>query len=136
MQRIMGLDLGNKTIGVAISDSLGITAQGHEVLHREGNEKDLHRLSEIIVAYDVDTIVIGMPKNMNNTIGPQGEITLAFANELQQHTSCKIVFWDERLTTKAAKRQLQAGGLREKQSRKIIDMVAATLILQSYLDSQ
>ncbi|MCL2547770.1 MAG: Holliday junction resolvase RuvX [Symbiobacteriaceae bacterium] len=132
----MGLDLGSRTIGVAISDPLGFTAQGYTVLKRTNTEGDLSALGEIITNHAIETVVLGYPKNMNNSLGPQARDTLLFAGSLQESTSCKVVLWDERLTTKAAEAILIGNGMRRGKRRQVIDMVAATLILQGYLDSQ
>lgn len=136
MQRLMGLDLGSKTIGVALSDPLGYTAQGHSVIQRQSKEKDLLQLQEIIVEYDVGGIILGLPKNMNNSIGPQAEQSLAFAEELRTRFNMKVVLWDERLSSRAANNLLQQSGRNNEKRRRLIDMVAATLILESYLRKQ
>lgn len=130
----MGLDVGDKTIGVALSDELGFTAQGLEVIRRTNVDSDLKRLSEIIDANDVDQIVVGLPKNMNGTIGPRAEIIKAFAKKMEQTFKLKIVFWDERLTTVSAERTLIAADVSRKKRKKVIDKMAAMLILQGYLD--
>ncbi|HEY8361467.1 MAG TPA: Holliday junction resolvase RuvX [Tissierellaceae bacterium] len=134
MERIMGLDVGDKTIGVAISDLLQITAQGLTTIKRESNEKDLKRLEEIINEYNIKKIVIGLPKNMNNTIGPQGEKVIKFAEKLKNRFNAEIIFIDERLTTCEAERLLIKGDMRREKRKTVIDKVAATFILQTYLD--
>ncbi|NLW40645.1 MAG: Holliday junction resolvase RuvX [Tissierellia bacterium] len=134
MERIMGLDIGDKTIGVAISDPLLITAQGITTIKRESNKKDIDRLKDLIDEYNVNKIVIGLPKNMNNTIGPQGEKVLKFVDKLKGKIDINIVLEDERLTTVAAERVLLEGDVSRKNRKKHIDKVAATYILQNYLD--
>src|SRR5690554_3665015 len=134
MERIMGLDVGDKTIGVAISDLLQITAQGLTTIKRESNEKDLNRLEAIIKEYNIKKIVVGLPKNMNNTIGPQGEKVIKFAERLKNKLKVEIIYQDERLTTSAAERLLIEGDMRREKRKTVIDKVAATFILQTYLD--
>lgn len=136
MKRIMGLDVGDKTIGVAVSDELGWTAQGVETIRRQSREKDFARLDEWIAQYDVGEIVVGLPKNMNGTIGPRGEICQAFASKLEAHTSLPIHLWDERLTTMAAERMLISADVSRQKRKKVIDKMAAVLILQGYLDAK
>lgn len=133
-KRMMGLDVGSKTIGVAVSDLMGWTAQGVEVIRRRDMASDLGRLSELIRDYDVATIVIGLPKNMNNTIGPQAEAVLQFRDALAGHVECEIELWDERLTTASAHRSMLEADLSRAKRREVVDKVAATLILQGYLD--
>ena len=136
MPRIMGLDVGDKTIGVALSDLLGWTAQGLETIRRIGIKKDLQRLEEIIKEYEVNKIVVGLPKNMNGTIGPQGEKVLEFNERLEKRfNNIEIVPWDERLTTVAAERSLIEADVSRKKRKEVIDKIAAVYILQGYLDS-
>lgn len=136
MPRSMGLDVGDKTIGVAVSDLFGWTAQGLETIHRVGIKKDLQRLEEIIKEHDVNKIVVGLPKNMNGTIGPQGEKVLDFNEKLKKRFSdVEIVSWDERLTTVAAERSLIEADVSRKKRKQVIDKMAAVYILQGYLDS-
>ncbi|HLS54277.1 MAG TPA: Holliday junction resolvase RuvX [Tissierellaceae bacterium] len=135
MERIIGLDVGDKTIGVAISDLLHLTAQGLTTIRREGKRKDFQKLEDIIDEYDVKKIVIGLPKNMNGTIGPQGEKVLKFGEKIKNKFNIDLIYMDERLTTVAAERILIEGDVRRENRRKLIDKVAATYILQSYLDS-
>ena len=130
----MGLDVGDKTIGIAISDPLLITAQGLETVRREGLRKDMNRIDDIIREYNIIKMVVGLPKNMNNTIGPQGEKVLDFVDKLKEKFDLDIVLEDERLTTKAAERMLIEGDVSRKGRKRVIDKVAATYILQSYLD--
>mgnify|MGYP001944514633 FL=1 len=134
MERIMGLDVGDKTIGVAISDPLLITAQGLMTIRRESYKKDIDSLIEIINKYNIRKIVVGIPKNMNNTIGPQGEKVLDFVDKLKNKVNIDIVLEDERLTTVQAEKLLIKSDVKRKNRKKVIDKVAATYILQSYLD--
>jgi putative Holliday junction resolvase len=136
MKRLMGLDYGDKTIGIAVSDELGWTAQGLEVIRRSSEEKDLARLREIIAQYNVHELVVGLPKNMNNTIGPRGEICIAFAQSLQEILQMPVHMWDERLTTVAAQRTLIEADVSRKKRKQVIDKMAAALILQNYMDSK
>lgn len=134
MKRILGLDLGQKTIGVAISDPLGFTAQGLTTIRRGSKEKDIEDLKKICDEYKVETIVIGLPKNMNGTIGPSGEIAMAFGKLLEEEFQIGIKFWDERLTTVAAHKAMLEADLSRNKRKKIVDKVASTYILQGYLD--
>ena len=137
--RIMGLDYGSKTVGVAISDPLGITAQGIEIIRREKESKlrqTLARIEALIKEYEVESIVLGFPKNMNNTIGDRAEKSLAFKEMLEKRTGLDVVMWDERLTTVEANRTLMEGKVRREDRSKYVDMLAAVYILQGYLDSR
>lgn len=134
--RIMGLDVGDKTIGVAVSDLMGLTAQGVKTVKRVGKKKDIEELKAIIKERQVNKIVSGLPKNMNGTLGPQGEKVIKFCELLEQETGIKIEYWDERLSTVAAERTLIQGNVRRENRKSVIDMVAATIILQGYLDRQ
>ena len=137
--RIMGLDYGSKTVGVAISDPLGITAQGIEIIRREKESKlrqTLARIEALIKEYQVEMIVLGFPKNMNNTIGNRAEKSLAFKEMLEKRTGLDVVMWDERLTTVEANRTLMEGKVRREDRSKYVDMLAAVYILQGYLDSR
>ena len=134
--RIMGLDVGDKTIGVAVSDLMGLTAQGVKTIKRVGKEKDIEALKEIIKERQVNKIVSGLPKNMNGTLGPQGEKVIKFCELLEEETGIKIEYWDERLSTVAAERTLIQGNVRRENRKGVIDMVAAVIILQVYLDRQ
>ncbi|MDW8649589.1 Holliday junction resolvase RuvX [Streptococcus suis] len=135
--RIMGLDVGSKTVGVAISDPLGFTAQGLEIIpiDEEKGEFGLERLTELVEQYKVDKFVVGLPKNMNNTSGPRVEASQAYGDLLTERYKLPVDYQDERLTTVAAERMLieQADISREKR-KKVIDKLAAQLILQNYLD--
>jgi putative Holliday junction resolvase len=140
--RIMGLDVGDRTIGVAISDALLMTAQGKETIFRESIKKDIDRLVDLVVEYDVTKIVAGMPYNMNGTLGPQGEKTQAFMQKLEKKLQYSdrlkqpvtTAYWDERLTSVGAERMLLEADMRRSKRKEVIDKVAATLILQGYLD--
>ncbi len=137
--RIMGLDYGSKTVGVAISDPLGYTAQGIEIIRREKESKlrqTLARIEALIKEYQVESIVLGFPKNMNNTIGDRAEKSLAFKEMLEKRTGLEVVMWDERLTTVEANRTLMEGKVRREDRSKYVDMLAAVYILQGYLDSK
>lgn len=136
--RTMGLDLGSKTLGVAISDALGWTAQGLETIkiNEEKKEFGLARLGEIIRDHEVSKIVLGFPKNMNATIGPRAEASQAFAKVLEEKFGLPVNLWDERLTTMAAERVLLEADVSRSKRKKVIDKMAAAMILQGYLDSQ
>ena len=134
--RIMGLDVGDKTIGVAVSDLMGLTAQGVKTIKRVGKKKDIEALKEIIKERQVNKIVSGLPKNMNGTLGPQGEKVIKFCELLEEETGIKIEYWDERLSTVAAERTLIQGNVRRENRKGVIDMVAAVIILHGYLDRQ
>ena len=134
--RIMGLDIGDKTIGVAVSDLMGLTAQGVTTIKRVGKKKDIEAIKQIIAEKQVNKIVSGLPKNMNGTVGPQGEKVQKFCELLKEETNLPIEFWDERLSTVAAERTLIQGNVRRENRKGVIDMVAAVIILQGYLDRQ
>ena len=139
MNRYMALDVGDRRIGVAISDPLFIMAEGHSTIFRESIEKDFDILKDIIIKQNIIKIIIGLPKNMNNTIGPQGEKVLSFVESLKEFLkensfNTEIIMQDERLTTVSAERILIEGNMSRKKRKKVIDKVAATYILQSYLD--
>jgi putative Holliday junction resolvase len=135
--RILGLDVGSKTIGVAVSDELGWTAQGLKTIQIQEDEQKsgIPELEEIIQEYGIEKIIVGLPKNMNGTIGPRGEISLQFAKLLKNRFGLPVELWDERLTTMAAERILLTADVSRKKRKKVIDKMAASLILQSYLDS-
>lgn len=136
--RIMGLDFGSKTVGVAISDPLGITAQGVEIVRRKSENKlrqTLARLEELIEEYQVEKIVLGYPKNMNNTVGERAEKSLEFKEMLERRCGLPVVMWDERLTTVEAHRTLIEGDVRREDRKLYVDKLAAVFILQGYLDS-
>ncbi len=135
--RIMGLDFGSKTVGVAISDELLITAQGKEIIRRKEENKlrqTLARIEELIEEYDVKEIVLGLPKNMNNTEGERVELTLEFMEKLERRTGLPVTTWDERLTTVAADRAMMEAGIRREERKEHVDKIAAVFILQGYLD--
>lgn len=135
--RIMGLDFGSKTVGVAVSDSLLITAQGVEIIRRKEENKlrqTLARIEELILEYEVEEIVLGLPKNMNATEGVRVELTNEFKEKLERRTGLPVTMWDERLTTVAADKAMMEAGIRRENRKDYVDMIAATLILQGYLD--
>ena len=135
--RIMGLDYGSKTVGVAVSDALHITAQGLEIVRRKQENKlrqTLARIEELIVEYEVEKIVLGFPKNMNDTVGERGEKSLEFKEMLERRTGLPVVMWDERLTTVAADKAMIEVGIRRENRKEYVDSIAATFILQGYLD--
>lgn len=137
--RIMGLDLGSKTVGVAISDPLLITAQGIEIIRRKEESKlrqTLARIEALIGEYEVDTIVLGLPKNMNDTLGERAQFSLEFKEKLERRTGLPVVMWDERLTTVAADKAMMEAGIRRENRKDYVDKIAACLILQGYLDSR
>ncbi|CAM3517560.1 Holliday junction resolvase RuvX [Paenibacillus lupini] len=134
--RTMGLDYGDRNIGVAVSDAFGWTAQGLETVQKRRDGGELTRIAEIVKEHEVTEIVVGLPKNMNNTIGPRGEISMAFAEQLQQTLNLPVHLWDERLTTVSAERTLLEADVSRKKRKLVIDKMAATLILQNYLDSK
>jgi len=134
--RIGGLDVGHKTIGVALSDELGLTAQALEVIPRRSLEQDLARLGEIARQYGVERWVVGMPRNMNGTYGPRAEFTRTFIQRLAEHSGLPVEAWDERLSTMAAERVLLEADVSRARRRKVIDKMAAAVILQGYLDAR
>jgi putative Holliday junction resolvase len=141
----MGLDVGDKTIGVAVSDALGLTAQPRQTIRRVSIKEDIDRLVDLILENNIITIVVGLPLNMNGTLGPQGEKTQSFAQKLEKKLkysdriegkTINIVFWDERLTTSAAQRALIEVDVSRAGRRQVVDTVAAVFILQNYMDHQ
>ena len=135
--RILGLDFGSKTVGVAVSDGLLLTAQGVETIERKDENKlrkTCARIEELIAEYEITEIVLGLPKNMNNTEGERVEKTKAFGEMLERRTGLPVHDWDERLTTVAAEQILMESGVRRENRKAVIDKVAAGLILQGYLD--
>ena len=135
--RIMGLDFGSKTVGVAISDALLVTAQGIEIIRRKEENKlrqTLARIEALIVEYQVERIVLGYPKNMNDTLGERVEKTLAFKEMLERRTGLEVELWDERLTTVEADAVMMEAGIRREDRKKYVDKIAAAFILQGYLD--
>lgn len=137
--RIIGLDYGSKTVGVAISDPLGLTAQGIETIHRKEENKlrkTCARIEELIREYGAELIVLGFPKHMNNDVGDRAEKSLEFGEMLRKRTGLEVVMWDERLTTVEAERTLIENKVRREDRKKYIDKIAAVFILQGYLDSE
>ena len=135
--RAMSLDVGTKTIGIATSDLLWMIANGVETIRRTSVERDFARIGELIKEHEVSTLVVGYPKNMNGSIGERAQICEAFAEELRTlFPNCKVVLWDERLSTVAAEKVLVDADMRRNKRKKIIDMMAAVVILQNYLDSK
>ena len=137
--RIMGLDYGSKTVGVAVSDALLLTAQAVETISRPQETKlrrTLARIEEVCREYEIEKIILGFPKNMNNTIGDRAEKSLEFAEMLKRRTGLPVVMWDERLTTVAAERTLMESGVRREHRKEHIDQIAAVFILQGYLDAE
>lgn len=135
--RVLGLDFGSKTTGVALSDPLGFTAQGLETITRREENKlrqTCARIEDLIREYQIETIVLGNPKHMNNTEGDRVEKTRVFKEMLERRTGLSVVLWDERLTTTAAEQILIENGVRRENRKAVIDKVAASLILQGYLD--
>ena len=135
--RIMGLDFGSKTVGVAISDPLLITAQGIEIVRRKAEKKlrqTLARIEELIVEYGVEEIVLGYPKNMNDSLGERVEKTLAFKEMLERRSGLTVHLWDERLTTVAADKAMMEAGIRRENRKEYVDQIAAVFILQGFLD--
>ena len=136
--RILGLDFGSRTCGVAVSDSLGITAQGVEIIQRKSPNKlrqTLARIEELASSYGAEKIVLGYPKNMNNSEGERVERTKEFMEKLKARTGLEVVLWDERLSTVSAMDVLKEGGVRSEHRKTYVDKIAASLILQGYLDS-
>ena len=136
--RILGLDYGSKTVGVAVSDPLGLTAQKVETIWRKQENKlrrTLARIEELIAEYEVEKIVLGFPKNMNNTVGERAEKALEFGEMLKKRTGLEVIMWDERLTTVEADRTLIEAGVRRENRKQYLDGIATVVILQGYLDS-
>ncbi|MDO5336667.1 MAG: Holliday junction resolvase RuvX [Eubacteriales bacterium] len=135
--RVLGLDYGSKTVGVAVSDPLGLTAQGLEIIRRKEENKlrrTLARIEELCREYEAEAIVLGLPKNMNNTLGERAEKSLEFKEMLVRRTKLPVIMWDERLTTVEANRTLMEAGVRRENRKEYVDALAAVFILQGYLD--
>ena len=135
--RILGLDFGSKTVGVAVSDGLLLTAQGVEIVRRQSPNKlrqTLARIESLVAEYEVDRIVLGYPKNMNNTEGERCEKTKEFKEMLERRTGLPVILWDERLTTVAADNYMMEAGIRREDRKSYVDEIAAVFILQGYLD--
>lgn len=130
----MSLDVGSRTIGIACSDALLMTAQGIETIRRTSLEKDFNRLQELIAEYEVHELVVGMPKNMNGTKGERAEKTEEFVEKMKEVIDLPVTYWDERLSTVMAERQLIAADVSRKKRKSVIDKLAAVVILQGYLD--
>jgi len=135
MYRTAGLDVGERTIGIAVSDLLGITAQGLDTVRRSDLEADLQHVIDILKDYEVNLVIIGLPKNMNNTIGPSAERAKEFGDELSKRIDIEIKYWDERLTTVSAQKALLEGDVSRKKRKQVVDKIAAVIILQNYMDS-
>ena len=131
--RIAALDVGEARVGIAVSDELGITAQGVDVVRRVGGRRDLEAIAEVLRPYAPDRLVVGLPLSMSGAEGPQAARVRAFANDVATHLGLPLEFWDERLTTVAAERTLLEADVSRRRRREVIDKVAATLILQGYL---
>jgi putative holliday junction resolvase len=134
MKRLLGLDVGDKTIGIAVSDELGLTAQGVTVRRRQAWAADMAYLRELIERYEAASVVVGLPKNMDGSIGPQARKTLAFIARLRQACNVPVIEWDERLTTQQAERVLLAADTSRTRRKQLRDQLAAQLILQTYLE--
>jgi len=134
--RIMGLDYGDRNIGVAVSDAFRWTAQGIGVVRKRRDDSELDELAALVREHEVSEIVVGLPKNMNGTIGPRGEICIAFAQSLREQLNLPVHLWDERLTTVSAERTLLEADISRKKRKQVVDKMAAALILQNYLDSK
>ena len=133
----MGLDLGTKTVGVAISDALQLTAQGIEIIRRKDENKlrqTLARIESLIIEYEVEEIVLGLPKHMNNDLGDRAQFSLEFKEKLERRTGLPVALWDERLTTVSADKLMMEAGVRRENRKEYVDKIAATIILQGYLD--
>ena len=133
--RYLGLDLGSRTLGIATSDITGTIASSYKTIkHNEEYERLLQEVKQIIEEMNIETVVLGFPKNMNNTIGPKGELSIKFKEELEKMVSIPIELQDERLSTKSATDMLISGNMSRKNRKKVVDSIAATIILQTYLD--
>jgi len=133
--KVLGLDIGEKRIGVAVSDELGYTAQGMQVLIRKELDADLAALKELIEAAEVTEVVVGFPKNMDGSVGESAQNVLSFVKKMEESLTIPLILWDERWTTAEATRVLLQADLSRKKRRKVVDKLAAVLILQGYLDS-
>jgi putative Holliday junction resolvase len=133
--KVLGLDIGEKRIGIAVSDALGCTAQGLTVLQRNGADDDIGAIQELIDTSQVSEVVVGLPKNMDGSLGEGAQKVMSFVSKLEESLSIPIVLWDERLTTAEATRVLLQADVSRKKRRTVVDKIAAVLILQGYLDS-
>lgn len=137
MERVLGLDVGDRTIGIAVSDLLGMTAQGVETIHRTTLEADLNRIKELTVQYETTRLIVGYPRNMNGSEGPRCEFVKEFCQEVRKVVpEADITLWDERLSTVAATRSLLEADVSRKKRKKVVDKMAAVFILQGWLDSK
>lgn len=136
MERFLGLDVGEKTIGVAVSDPLGFTAQGLTTIRRSSNKEDYEKIKEYIDEYNIQTVVVGLPYNMNGTLGPSGEMAKKFGTKLQNKFGVKLILQDERMTSLSAERVLIEGGVRRENRKQYIDKIAAVFILQAFLNTK
>jgi len=136
LMRIMGLDIGTHTVGIAISDELGLTAQGLKTLGRKSTEKDFAEIAAIVHQFGIEEIVVGLPKNMNGSLGTQAEFVLKWIEVLKENIQIPVVTWDERLSTVGASKVLLEADVSRKKRKKVIDKLAAVLILQGYLDQR
>ncbi|MFD2704028.1 Holliday junction resolvase RuvX [Salibacterium lacus] len=136
--KVLGIDVGNKRIGVAVSDALRWTAQGLETIHVKGEDplESFPRIHELLKEHEAHEVVVGLPKNMNGTIGPRGEQCLDFAEKLREEYDVQVSMYDERLTTRAAERTLIEADVSRKKRKKVVDKMAAVMILQGYLDQE
>ncbi|KPJ58950.1 MAG: Holliday junction resolvase [Deltaproteobacteria bacterium DG_8] len=134
--RVLGLDIGSKTIGVAVSDEMSLIAQGITTLRRKGLNQDIKQLLRLIEEHRVEKIIVGLPKNMNGSLGTSAKMVLSFIDELKKFVDLPIITWDERLSTVAAQRVLLEADMSRKKRKRVIDKVAALITLQGYLDSQ
>ena len=134
--RILGLDVGSKTIGVAVSDELSLTAQGLTTLKRKVLKQDIKQLLKVIEENSVEKVVVGLPKNMNGSLGPSAEMVISLIGELKKFVDLPVVTWDERLSTVAAQRVLLEADMSRKKRKRVVDKVAAIIILQGYLDNR
>ncbi len=134
--RILGLDVGSKTIGMAVSDELELIAHTLSTLQRKGMERDLRELAAVIEVQEVGEVVVGLPKNMNGSLGPSAQMVLELVEALKRAVDLPVFTWDERLSTVAAEKVLLEADMSRKKRKKVIDQVAAVLILQGYLDSR
>ncbi|MDN5311358.1 MAG: putative pre6S rRNA nuclease [Thermoanaerobacteraceae bacterium] len=132
--RVLGLDVGDKKIGVAVSDELGLIAQGIGVITRQDLKQDLKKIEELIQQYNVGKVILGLPRNMNGTLGSQGEAVKKFGEALKQNSGIELGYWDERLSTVEAERSLIDADMSRRKRKGVIDKVAAVLILQGYLN--
>ncbi|MBB6448570.1 putative Holliday junction resolvase [Geomicrobium halophilum] len=132
--KVLGLDVGDRRIGVAVSDALGLTAQGLETVAVKGHEATVDRILQIVEDHEAQRIIVGLPKNMDGSIGPRAEKSKQFAALLEKGSRVPVQFWDERLTTKAAERTLISADVSRKKRKKVVDKMAAVLILQGFLD--